>query len=684
MKIYLSNITLEGSLLKGENPLPMFRDREKDKIVLGDGTLTEEEQVKMGYETGFRVLPYKIQDRYDRDRKQIELKTVVLENEYLKAVFLCEYGGRLYSLTDLETGRELLFTNKVFQLANLSTRNAWFSGGIEWNIGQFGHAFQTCEPVFFSVVKDDEGNKFLRMYEFERTKRLYYSIDFYLTEKTLDAYVKIINDDKESKPMYWWTNIAVPEERNVRIFSDTTRVIYIHPDSIGAAGNSIKKFGGATLPDIPSIKNLDATYPLNSPYSNEYFYQNTGKTSPWEAAVYDDGFMFFERSSQPLIYRKMFCWGNLKGGRKWQSFLSRDNEGAYLEIQGGLCPTQVHGMDMKGESVIDFVQVFSFSDIKDSVEKANGKNYDEARECVKKRVDEKVSENYCEKMLQIYRKKCENQIEQILSSGRGYGALEDIRREKFGEKKSPAHLNFPKDSMTDDISSWINLIEKGFMEDMNISDKEIVWMTDDNFKNMLLKSVEKKENVNALSLLHLGVMFYESFSEDRALEFWKESLQMKETCLVYRNIAYAYKQKEEYKTALEYMEKAVSVGAGKLDKAYYEEYFELLIKNEEYDRLIKSYNEIKNNFSAAQSEKLMIYLAKSYLEKSYYEKLLPIFEMKQTTLREGENLLLDIYFEYIARMKAQNDGVKYSDDLLREVRMKTNVPENLDFRMVIK
>ena len=42
MEIYLSSISIEGSILKGENPLPIFRDRQKDKPIQSDGTLKHE------------------------------------------------------------------------------------------------------------------------------------------------------------------------------------------------------------------------------------------------------------------------------------------------------------------------------------------------------------------------------------------------------------------------------------------------------------------------------------------------------------------------------------------------------------------------------------------------------------------------------------------------------------------
>ena len=104
----------------------------------------------------------------------------MLENEHLKATFLPELGGRLYSLVAKPGERELLFRNPLFQPANLAIRNAWFAGGIEWNVGQFGHTFTTCAPLFAAEIVGPAGEPGLRLYEFERCKRLFWQVDFYL------------------------------------------------------------------------------------------------------------------------------------------------------------------------------------------------------------------------------------------------------------------------------------------------------------------------------------------------------------------------------------------------------------------------------------------------------------------------------------------------------------------------
>ena len=81
------------------------------------------------------LLPYQIQSGYDRTREVLEFDAAVLENECLKATFVTELGGRLWSLYDKKAKRALLYANDVFQPGNLALRNAWFSGGVEWNVG---------------------------------------------------------------------------------------------------------------------------------------------------------------------------------------------------------------------------------------------------------------------------------------------------------------------------------------------------------------------------------------------------------------------------------------------------------------------------------------------------------------------------------------------------------------------
>lgn len=88
----------------------------------------------------------------------------------------------------------------MLQPANLGIRNAWFSGGVEWNAAQYGHGVQQFTGVLFAKCIGKDGEEFVRMYEFERMKRLYIQIDFHLPKgaETLFLHVKIQNLDDEN------------------------------------------------------------------------------------------------------------------------------------------------------------------------------------------------------------------------------------------------------------------------------------------------------------------------------------------------------------------------------------------------------------------------------------------------------------------------------------------------------
>ena len=171
MKVKTEILTVKGAPLEGVSPLPSFRSRRSQSFKTTE-RFPEELKATLGSHT--KVLPHLMQDRYSRKRLPLKLKCFTLENENLKAQFLPEYGGRLHSLYDKVRKKELLFKNPVIQPGNLAIRNAWLSGGIEWNIGNIGHTYTTCDNVFAAILTAPDGNDFLRIYEFERNKSIFW------------------------------------------------------------------------------------------------------------------------------------------------------------------------------------------------------------------------------------------------------------------------------------------------------------------------------------------------------------------------------------------------------------------------------------------------------------------------------------------------------------------------------
>src|SRR5438552_552926 len=104
----LEPFVLPAANLGGENPLAPLRPYETASAAgVPINRNTDERYPDWGEEAS--ILPYRLQDQYDRARRPRAFKAAVLENEFLRATFVLELGGRLWSLIHKPTNCELLF-----------------------------------------------------------------------------------------------------------------------------------------------------------------------------------------------------------------------------------------------------------------------------------------------------------------------------------------------------------------------------------------------------------------------------------------------------------------------------------------------------------------------------------------------------------------------------------------------
>jgi hypothetical protein len=347
----LSKITLR--LLAAElgpvSPLPPFAGLQKLPDPSNSPALPPDMRERIAYGQLANPLPYALQNGYRRDLRPQEISAIQLTNDRLEALLLPGLGGRLWSLRDLVSGRDLVFTNPRLQFANLALTDAWFAGGIEWNLGSTGHSATTCRPVFAGSVSSDRGAA-LRIWEWERTRDLVFSVDLLLPvdRPLLLAFVRVRNPDPEPKPLYWWTNIATPEEPGVRVLAPAAQAWRTEYD------------GSIARVDIPSAaddSDTDVSYPLQAQRAVDYFFQVPSEQRPWIAAVQADCHGLMQTSTAQLRGRKLFCWGTAAGGRHWQEWLSGPGS-QYLEIQAGLATTQLEHLRLEGRAAISWAEAY--------------------------------------------------------------------------------------------------------------------------------------------------------------------------------------------------------------------------------------------------------------------------------------------------------------------------------------
>src|SRR5262249_50043390 len=161
-------------------------------------------------------------------------------------------------------------------------------------------------------------------YEWERMRQVPYQLDFYLPDKSpvLFVFARIINPHDTDVPMYWWSNIAVPESVDTRVIVpaesayrfDYRRTIEILP--------------------VPQFDGVDRTYSTNTTRAIDYFFHINDERRHWIAALDRSGAGLAQFSTSRLQGRKLFLWGRGRGGTHWQNFLS-ERGSPYIEIQAG-------------------------------------------------------------------------------------------------------------------------------------------------------------------------------------------------------------------------------------------------------------------------------------------------------------------------------------------------------------
>jgi tetratricopeptide (TPR) repeat protein len=517
-----------------ENPLPPLRllgDLHDDV----DGTGQDEEMARnIRYGHVSSVLPYLLQDDYSRELVPRETTVAILENSYLRAMVLLEFGGRLWSLQDKVAGRELLYNNDRIQLGNLGLRNAWFPGGVEWNLGTTGHTALTCSPVHAASLGFPDGTPGLRIYEWERMRELVYQVDFRLGPRSrrLAVDVKVTNPNAHAVPVYWWSNVAVASSLGTRV------VVPSHSAFEFTYARRLRRV------PVPRSGGADLTYPLAATRTADHFFELDPGRLPWIAAVDAAGVGLLQVSSGRLRGRKLFTWGNSSGGRRWQEFLTGSTE-SYFEVQGGLTRTQLEHVPLGPGASWSWTEVYG--PVAVPAEAVHGE-WADAVECL----EPAVAEAQAESVLGGGARADGRQGERV-HTGSGWGALESLRREMAREPPSPViDRLFPRSSLGDDQESWIALLETGTLP----SGTPRSYVVGRSWSGLVEAAAD-----SAASMLHRGVVRWSAGHREAAVEAWEAACALEpDSWLALRNLAGASglmgapgRSAEQYLRALDLM-----------------------------------------------------------------------------------------------------------------------------------
>lgn len=505
--------------------------------------LDEDDGLFVNYGSVDSVYPYVCQDMYDRAQEPKEYITVALENENLRAVFLPEFGGKLWELIDKRTGQNLLFSNEAVRPCNLAVRNAWTSGGIEWNCGFRGHHPFTCSLVNTAKTKLDDGTPVLRFYYFERIRCAVIQMDLFLPDGSEFLFVRtrLTNPNDDMIPMYWWSNIAVRCKNGDRVIVPANQTY-----TTNALETAVIKI------DVPVHNGRDLSYPQNTVIAHDFFWKMEPKKRPYIAQLDKNGYGLCQTSTPRLRGRKLFVWGDSCGGRKWASFLTGDGmDGAYDEIQAGLASSQYECLPMPPKTVWEWIECYG------AMQADPAKIHDgwaRAQQEAEQILDCRMPAVELEQWLEKTRRMAITPAELILPMNDGWGALELARREKTGWKRMNPQLDFGQIGQPQ--ACWMRLLAEGTIGEQDPDEVPRSYMRQREWMEMLERSVAQKDWDNWFAWYLLGTAYLAEEKNEQGCAALKRSTELQDTAWAAYGLAIAYERLRDREKACVSMQKA--------------------------------------------------------------------------------------------------------------------------------
>ncbi len=532
-----TTVTLPLAPVGPENPLPPLLPLDEMHTVdeRERAQLPAEMARQVGYAPLRSVLPARILDGYTRERTPAALDALVLENDRLRATVLPGLGGRIHSLFHKPTGRELLYSNPVLQPADFALNGAWFSGGIEWNIGATGHTTLSCAPVHAARVPAPggwgpnpaaAGGDMLRLWEWERLRDTPFQVDLWLPEGSEFLYVgaRIRNPHDRTVPVYWWSNIAVPEQERTRVLVPAEETWYF------AYERRLRRI------PVPEWDGVDRSYPLRSEFPADYFYELPQRERRWIASLDEEGRGLVQTSTDLLRGRKLFVWGHGPGGRRWQEWLTEPGTGGYAEIQAGLARTQLEHVPLgAGE---EFAWLEAYGPLTADPDAVHGEDWDAARTHTAARLEEALPRADVDAAYAAWRPSADAEPEgELLATGSGWGALEVAR----GGYELPG-TPFPRETIGEEQRPWLELLTKGgFADDARAGSPEgspapvpVPSLVSDAWRDQLESAPS-----GPLTDYHLGVAQWHAGDRAQAVRSWERSVAAAPTPWSLRCLAFA-------------------------------------------------------------------------------------------------------------------------------------------------
>lgn len=288
--------------------------------------------------SGPKIYPYTMQDNLMRKLENVTYKALFVENEYLKVTILPGLGGRIYSVLDKTTNKDMFYKNPVIKPSMIALRGAFIAGGVEWNAGPQNHTITHMSPVNGLVGQDPDGTAYIEVSNLEQSLRTTWAVRVSLHpgKAFLDENIRMYNPTDAVNPYYFWNNTAFPQLPGTR---------FIYPMRLGT------DHGGEKFFNWPIDNGTDLSWTKNYEGGTSIFAVNAAYDFFGAYDVDLDRGMVQVANHHEHPGKKAWTWGTGEYGTISQKSLADDGS-KYIEVQSGPLPTQADfGMFVPGSSI---------------------------------------------------------------------------------------------------------------------------------------------------------------------------------------------------------------------------------------------------------------------------------------------------------------------------------------------
>lgn len=323
-------ITLPTYRLLGENRNPVFRS-----------------QYGVAH-----IYPYTLQDEIDLTPTDVVYQALILENRYLQVIALPELGGRVFSLYDKVSEREVFYKNTTIKFSPLAIRGAFFSGGLEFSF-PVAHAPTTAENVNWDFQHHEDGSASIIIGGQEHMSGMRWTIKLSLFPDrcALAQDVQLYNPTPIPGRYHYWTNASTDSNDQTEFIYPPQRVRSY--EFAGTASWPIARLDTIiSQPGLPGMEGVPMWPaerlhdPINFRWENDMLAQVSifGRDVTWNyfgawQHAANCGYAHFARY-QDVSGMKLWSWGGSEVGIVNQSALMDDGS-LYAETQCGAMETQL-------------------------------------------------------------------------------------------------------------------------------------------------------------------------------------------------------------------------------------------------------------------------------------------------------------------------------------------------------